>query len=121
MPGTYQDLKVWQASMELVYQVYDFTQKFPNHEVYALTNQMRRAAISIPSNIAEGKGRSGNKELAHFLSNSRGSLHELETQVMIAAHLRYLSPDQKCVLLERIAEVGRMLSGFMSFAADNSN
>jgi len=121
MPGTYQDLKVWKMSMELVYQIYDFTQKFPHHEVYALTNQMRRAAISIPSNIAEGKGRTGNKELAHFLSNSRGSLHELETQVMIAAHLRYLSSEQKSALLERIAEVGRMLSGLMSFATSTAD
>jgi four helix bundle protein len=119
MSGTYQDLKVWQVSMQLVYRIYEFTQAFPHHEIYALTNQMRRAAVSIPSNIAEGKGRTGQKELAHFLSNSRGSLHELETQVLIAAHLKYLTIEHQQDLLGRIAEVGRMLSGLISFATEN--
>ena len=117
MGGSYKELKVWQFGMELVFRVYAVTANFPNHELYGLISQMRRAAVSIVSNIAEGKGRTGRKELAHFLSNSRGSLHELETQVLVAAHLGYFSRDIEEELLTRIAEVGRMLSGLINFAS----
>ena len=117
MGGSYKELKVWQSGMELVFRIYALTATFPNHELYGLISQMRRAAVSIVSNIAEGKGRSGKKELAHFLSNSRGSLHELETQVLVAAHLNYFSREVEEELLTHIAEVGRMLSGLINFAA----
>jgi len=74
MSGTFQDLKVWQKAMELVYRIYEATQVFPKHELYGLTNQVRRAAVSIASNIAEGKGRSTGKDLGLFLHHARGSL-----------------------------------------------
>ena len=91
--GNFKDLKVWQLGMELVFRIYTITAVFPKDELFGLTSQMRRAAVSIVSNIAEGKGRTGSKELAHFLSTSRGSLRELETQVLIAAHLKYFNSE----------------------------
>ncbi len=117
MSGLYRDLKVWQSAMQLVYDVYEVTKTFPNGELYGLVSQMRRAAVSIPSNIAEGKGRSTHKDFAAFLRHSRGSLHELETQVMIAQHLGYVSGKQSCELLNRAREVGRMLNGLIGYAA----
>jgi four helix bundle protein len=87
---TYTDLKVWQKSMDLVVEVYRSTRTFPKHELYGLTSQMRRAAVSVPSNIAEAKGRYSTKELVQFLYNARGSLLELQTQIVIAHRLEYL-------------------------------
>ncbi len=113
MSGTYRDLKVWQTAMEMVQEVYRLTQAFPREETYGLTIQLRRAAVSIASNIAEGKGRSSDKELLHFLSNAKGSLFEVETQIMIADGLGYLTHMQGEELLLRTAEVGRLLNGFM--------
>ena len=112
MSGTYRDLKVWQTAMEMVQEVYRLTQAFPREETYGLT-VLRRAAVSIASNIAEGKGRSSDKELLHFLSNAKGSLFEVETQIMIADGLGYLTHKQGEELLSRTAEVGRLLNGLM--------
>ena len=116
MGGSYKELKVWQKGMELVFRIYAITAKFPIDELYGLVSQMRRAAVSVVSNIAEGKGRTGKKELAHFLSLSRGSLHELETQVLVAAHLNYFNSEIEKELLSQISETGRMLSGLLNFA-----
>jgi|SRR5579872_712586 four helix bundle protein len=113
MSGTYRDLKVWQTAMDLVRDVYRFTREFPREETYGLTVQLRRAAVSIASNIAEGKGRSSDKELLHFLSNAKGSLFEVETQVMIVASLEYMTHSQSEELLSQTAEVGKLLSGLM--------
>lgn len=113
MSGTYRDLKVWQAAMEMVQEVYRLTQAFPRQETYGLIIQLRRAAVSIASNIAEGKGRSSDKELLHFLSNAKGSLFEVETQIMIADGLGYLTRPQCEDFLSRSAEVGRLLNGLM--------
>jgi four helix bundle protein len=113
MSGTYRDLKVWQTAMEMVQEVYRLTQAFPREETYGLTVQLRRAAVSIASNIAEGKGRSSDKELLHFLSNAKGSLFEVKTQIMIADGLGYLSRSQTDQLLSQSAEVGRRLNGLM--------
>ena len=96
----------------MVQEVYRLTQAFPREETYGLT-VLRRAAVSIASNIAEGKGRSSDKELLHFLSNAKGSLFEVETQIMIADGLGYLTHMQGEELLLRTAEVGRLLNGFM--------
>jgi four helix bundle protein len=85
MSGTYQDLEVLQSAMDLAVRVYRLTSLFPKEERYGLTSQMRRAAISVPSNIAEGKGRSSDKELIEFLCHSRGSLFEVETQLAIGS------------------------------------
>ncbi len=84
---SYRDLVVWQKSKELVFAVYELTEKFPKAEIYGLVSQMRRASISIPSNIAEGKCRGTRKDFRHFLLNSYGSGAELETQIEIARHL----------------------------------
>ncbi len=116
MRGEYRDLKVWQAALNLVYLVYEITQRFPSHERYGLVSQMRRASVSVPSNIAEGKGRSTSKELALFLCHSRGSLLELETQCMIAEHLGYISKAQTVRLNDISSEVGRMLNGLIHYA-----
>ena len=84
MGGTYQDLRVWRNAMELTVNIYLATRKFPAEETYGLSSQLRRAAVSVPSNIAEGKGRSSDKELLQFLSRARGSIYELQTQLEIA-------------------------------------
>jgi len=113
MSGTYRDLKAWQKAMGLVQDVYRLTREFPREETYGLTSQLRKAAVSIASNIAEGKGRSSDKELLHFLSNAKGSLFGVETQIMIADGLGYLTRPQCEDLLSQSAEVGRLLNGLM--------
>ena len=90
MVKSYRDLRVWQASMELVERVYGVTREFPKHEVYALCSQMQRAAVSIPSNIAEGHAREHLKEYLHHLSMAQASLAELETQLEISLRLGYI-------------------------------
>jgi four helix bundle protein len=92
MGRTYRELIAWQKAMKFVTEIYAVTQRFPAEERYGITNQLRRAAISVPSNIAEGQARFSQKEFHHFLSQSRGSLVEIETQVLIARELRYLPP-----------------------------
>src|SRR6185295_19174039 len=89
--NSFRDLRVWQAGMDLVEKVYLLTQNFPKQEVYGLTSQMQRAAVSIPSNIAEGHTREHSKEYLHHLSMAQASLAELKTQLEIAARLKYLS------------------------------
>jgi four helix bundle protein len=112
--SSFQDLRVWQADMKLAGEIYRGTSDFPKSEVYGLKQQIRRAAVSVPSNIAGGKGRHSNKEFAHFLLNARGSLLELQTQLMIAEELKYL-PSEKSRQLLNLAEcVGRSLSGLIN-------
>lgn len=108
---SYGDLVAWQKAMDLVVAVYRATDKLPPHEQYGLTNQIRRAVVSIPSNIAEGQGRSSPNEFIRFLSIARGSLYELETQVLIAERLTYLTEGEREVLLHLTDEVGRLLRG----------
>lgn len=110
---SYRDLEVWQRAMDLVEMVYHVTDSFPKHEVYGLRAQMRRAAVSIPSNIAEGHGRSGPREYLHHLSIANGSLTELETQVVVSRRLGYLSPEYETKLIARSGEVGRMAAGLI--------
>ena len=105
--NNFRELRVWQAAMELVECVYKFTASFPNHELYGLTSQLRRAAVSIPSNIAEGNTRESAREYLHHLSMAQASLAERQTQIEIAGRLRYASLDtmeellQKCVRLSK--------------------
>jgi four helix bundle protein len=106
MANSYKDLRAWKQSVDLALEIYRHTQNFPKNELYGLTSQLRRAAVSVPSNIAEGKGRSSDKELILFLHHSRGSLLELETQVFIARELAYIEESQAKHLLES----GRELS-----------
>ncbi|HUE53943.1 MAG TPA: four helix bundle protein [Terriglobales bacterium] len=113
MGASYRDLRVWQQAMELVVETYKQTRDFPKTEIYGLTSQMRRAAVSIPSNIAEGKGRSTDRDRAHFFCHARGSLLELETQILIAQRLAYLAPAQADGLLNVSAHLGRMLNALV--------
>src|SRR5437588_8646885 len=113
----HRDLVVWQKSMALVTDVYQATPGFPQDEVYGLRSQIRRAAESVPSNLAEGHGRNSRKEFHHFIGQARGSLAEVETQVEIAKNLGFLRPDCTSELLMKIAEVGRMLTGLRAWSA----
>jgi four helix bundle protein len=113
MSASYRDLRVWQNAMDLVVNVYHETQGFQREELYGLTSQMRRASVSIPSNIAEGKGRSTDRDRALFFCHARGSLLELETQILIAQRLKYL-PDTSAESLIKIStELGRMLNSLI--------
>jgi four helix bundle protein len=110
----YKDLIVWQKAMDLVSDAYRVTANFPREEIYGLTNQLRRSAVSVPSNIAEGQGRATKGEFIQFLCHSRGSLLELETQVLIASSLGYLDSRQQELLQTSITEVARILNGLLS-------
>ena len=105
MGGTYSDLEVWQAAMDLAEHLYRVTKSFPREETYGLTAQLRRAAVSVPSNIAEGKGRSSAKELIQFLHHSRGSLFEIETQIAMALRLKYIDSQTSEELLHEASRV----------------
>ena len=105
------DLLVWQEGMQLAKEVYSATVMFPKEEIYGLTSQMRRAAVSVPSNIAEGSARGGKKELHQFLMIARGSLMELETQVLLSKDLGYIKDHAE--LLERINKVYALLNGLI--------
>jgi four helix bundle protein len=104
---------VWKAAIDLSLQVYRLTQTFPREEKYGLTSQMRRAAISVPSNIAEGKGRSSDKELIQFLCHSRGSLFEIETQLAISEQLGYSMTKECNDVRQELARIGQMLNGLI--------
>ncbi|HEX4796167.1 MAG TPA: four helix bundle protein [Humisphaera sp.] len=108
---SYRDLTVWQKAMDMVEQIYRLTAAFPREEQYGLTNQLRRAAVSVPSNIAEGQGRGVGNEFAHHVRIAQGSLQEVETQLLIASRLRYLSGDLLESVMPLIAEVGRLNRG----------
>src|ERR1022692_2758063 len=107
MGESYRDLIAWRKAMDLVTDVYGVTQAFPRNELYGLTNQLRRAAVSVPSNIAEGQARFSRKEFHHFLSQARGSLAEIETQLTIAENLGYVDPNQTRSLLDKASELAR--------------
>jgi four helix bundle protein len=115
MPGqNYRDLIVWQRAMDLVEAMYRLTQNFPREEIYGLTSQMRRAAVSVPANIAEGQGCGGKMEFSRFLWIAHGSLRELETHLFIALRLKLAAQDNINRLLEQASEVGRLLRGLIN-------
>jgi len=111
---SYRDLTAWQKAKVLALDVYVCTRKFPRDEIYGLTSQMRRAAVSVPSNIAEGKGRYSIKELVQFLYRARGSLLELETQLEIAHELTYLNSIEFHRLKGMTEELGRIVNGLVN-------
>jgi four helix bundle protein len=111
---SHKDLLVWQRSMVLVERIYRITSKFPPNEQWGLTSQMRRAAVSVPSNIAEGYGRQATGEYRHHLSMGRGSLLELETQVLLCRRLRYLEEADADAILTEIEEISKMLASLIS-------
>jgi four helix bundle protein len=111
---SYRDLIAWKKAMALVFDVYRCTQAFPRSETYGLTSQLRRAAVSVPSNIAEGQARLSTGEFKQFLGNAGGSLMEVETQILIALGLGYLERGDSEGLLGIASEVGRILNGLLS-------
>ena len=111
---SHRDLLVWQKSVELVVQIYKLTENFPKSEIYETTSQMRRAAVSIPSNIAEGKSRGTRKDFRHFLLNSFGSGAELETQIVIAKKLSFASMTDYQASDRLLQEVMKMLNSLIS-------
>ena len=108
---SYQQLKVWQVGMQLVRAVYLLSDQFPKHEQYGLTSQIRRAAVSVPANIAEGHARDSTKEFLHHVSIAQGSLAEVETMIILAEDLGYCTRTKTNELLQQCAEEGRMLRG----------
>ena len=112
--GDYRNLMAWQKAKSLALSIYRCTRDFPKDETYGLTSQMRRAAVSVPSNIAEGKGRYSHKDFVHFLYQARGSLLELETQLLIARDLQYIErPIFESLELET-EELSRILNGLIN-------
>jgi four helix bundle protein len=111
---TYRDLEVWQRGMELVEAVYDLARKFPDEERYGLTSQMRRSAVSIPANVAEGHGRSHKKEYVHHVSFARGSLCELETLLILAVRLGYAEEERSRDAWRLCQDVGMMLNRLLA-------
>ena len=110
---SYRDLAAWQRALELVEGVYQVTKSWPREEIYGLTNQVRRAAVSIPANIAEGQGRRNPREFARFLNIATGSLHEVETHLLIAERLHYLDDRALAPLLHLASETGRIINGLL--------
>ena len=110
---SYRDLIAWQTARRIVKAVYDASSAFPAQEIYGLTNQVRRAAVSVPSNIAEGWGRGTRKDYVRFLQNARGSLYEVETQVILANDLGFVVPEVPERLLLQTGECSRVLNGLI--------
>jgi len=110
---SHRDLIAWQKAMDLVVETYKVSRDFPKEELYGLTSQMRRAAVSVPANIAEGQGRRLSGEFIHFLGNARGSLLELDTHLEIALRLGYIEQENYQPVQDQIQEVGRILNGLL--------
>ena len=106
----FKDLILWQRAMDLVVEVYNLVKRIPKEELFALSDQIRRAVISIPSNIAEGQGRNSSKEFIHFLSIAKGSKAELETQLLLCVRINYLTESEIEKAMSLIEEVGKMLN-----------
>jgi four helix bundle protein len=121
MPSSFRDLRVWQDAMKLASATYRVTAAFPKHELYGLSQQMRRAAVSVPSNIAEGKGHRSDRGFVNFLFHARQSLLELETQTEIAKDLAYLPAEQAKSLLDLTKAVGRSLTGLINALSKDEN
>ena len=111
MISSYKDLKVWQYGIDITEEVYKLTQTFPKSEMYGLCSQMQRAAVSIPSNIAEGHARNSTKEFLHFLFIALGSIAELETQMILAERLNYIKSKESIMMQKKLDELGKMIRG----------
>jgi four helix bundle protein len=110
---TYRDLVAWQKGIDLCESIYRASAAFPPHELYGLTSQIRRAAISVPSNIAEGAGRITKGEFIQSIGHARGSLLEIETQVIVANRLGYVTAEETAAVLEGTNEVGKLANGLI--------
>jgi four helix bundle protein len=113
MSSNFRDLVVWQVAMDLADSIYDATESFPKDELFGLRSQLRHAAVSIPSNIAEGQSRNTVGEFRHFLGNARGSLSEVETQLELAKRRKYIPPQNLEKLLAACDRVARLLAGLV--------
>ncbi len=112
----YRDLRAWQQAMAMVTEIYRITRAFPKEELYGLVSQIRRAAVSIPSNLAEGHGRNSRNEFRQFIGQARGSLSEVETQLEISKNLGYVKADVADALMAQADAVGKMLTGLRSWS-----
>ena len=110
----YNNLQIWQLAMDLVEEIYKLTASFPIEEKFSLVSQMTRAAVSIPSNIAEGAGRNSDKDFAHFISIAIGSLYELNTQIVLSERLGYINPSQSQELQKKLDNLQRKSVSFKS-------
>lgn len=115
---THKDLDVWKLSIEFVTEIYNLTKDFPKEEQFGLTNQIRRASVSIPSNIAEGGGRRSDKEFLQFLYISMGSIQEIDTQLLISLNLNYLTKSEYEILLTKLDQISKMISGLIKFVKE---
>ena len=112
---SYKDLLIWQKGIDIVINLYELVEGFPKEEIYALTSQVKRASVSIPSNIAEGYGRNSTQSYIHFLNISRGSLFELETQLIVARKLKFIKNENLFLeLMNQITEESKMLNSFIN-------
>ena len=111
---THKDLRVWQQSIEMVTSIYLMTKAFPKDELFGLVSQMRRAAVSVPSNIAEGYARGSDKEKLHFLRISSGSMSEIETQLLLSLNLGYVSQEAFDELSEKVTSLWKQLNALVS-------
>ena len=118
---SFRELTVWQKAMDLTIEIYRLVKKLPREELYDLSSQMRRAAVSIPSNIAEGQSRKSSKEFANFLSIAQGSKAELETQLLICNRLNYLTEDDTASTMKLLAEIGKMITAIIPKLTSTSN
>ena len=118
--GSHKELIVWQKAILLVEEIYKIIKLLPKEEMYALSEQMRRAAVSVPSNIAEGNARNSDKEYLHFLSIAQGSNAEIETHLIICQHLGYITDEQAAPALSLHAEIGKMLRKLINNVKDRS-
>ncbi|MGG1924302.1 four helix bundle protein [Chryseobacterium cucumeris] len=112
--ANFKELLVWQRSIDFVTEIYRTTEAFPKDEIYGLTSQIRRAAVSIPSNIAEGNSRRSKPDYSQFLKISRGSCAEVETQLIISKNLKFLNENEHLKLNEKIIEISKMLNGLIN-------
>jgi four helix bundle protein len=112
---SHKDLDVWKRSIEFVTLIYKITKNFPKEEIYGLTNQIRRAAVSIPSNIAEGAARNHSKEFLQFLFISLGSISELETQIIISENLKYSQNSDSLILQNELTKLRKMIIGLIRY------
>ena len=115
----YRELKVWQSAMLLAEEAYGLCGSFSKQEIYGLTSQLQRSAVSIPSNIAEGQGRNSPNEFRHFLGIALGSLAELETQILLAQRFNYITEQQSGKVLQLADEIGKMLKGLQKSLGTN--
>jgi len=116
-----ENLQIWKLGVKMAKDVYLLTEKFPKREVYGLTDQIRRAAVSVPSNIAEGKGRSTAKDFVHFLNTARGSLYELKTQLYIAREIEYLTEEDFSSLHKQIENLSHKIVSMIKFLKAKSD